>query len=132
MKSNCISTTWICFPAAPFQIGFSYPFPAFTQSLFTFTGLCYSQGMPMLWPPATLATLTDTPATRERLAAFWALDSTIRTYHPKVKDSEEATSASYTMSSAAKSSSKYDTRFGMADIEGIISPRSIKRELATG
>ncbi|KAJ0533812.1 hypothetical protein HanIR_Chr09g0412701 [Helianthus annuus] len=49
MKSDCISNTWVCFPAASFQIGFSYPFPAFTQGLFTFTGLCYSQGMPMLW-----------------------------------------------------------------------------------
>ncbi|KAF5790158.1 hypothetical protein HanXRQr2_Chr09g0379801 [Helianthus annuus] len=49
MKSDDISTTWVCFPAAPFQIDFSYPFPTFTQSLFTFTGLCYSQGTPMLW-----------------------------------------------------------------------------------
>ncbi|KAM0031794.1 hypothetical protein Hdeb2414_s0016g00499841 [Helianthus debilis subsp. tardiflorus] len=49
MKSDCISTTWVCFPTAPFQIGFSYPFSTFTQNLITFTGLCYSQGMPMLW-----------------------------------------------------------------------------------
>ncbi|MFS8003996.1 hypothetical protein Hanom_Chr13g01220441 [Helianthus anomalus] len=87
---------------------------------------------------ASLATLTDTPATPERLAAFWALDSTVRTYYPKVKDSEEASSASYTMSS------KYPhmyvllnhhpslLRFGMGDIKGIISPRSIMKELVAG
>ncbi|KAJ0780906.1 hypothetical protein HanPI659440_Chr06g0243111 [Helianthus annuus] len=49
LKSDCVSTTRVCFPVAPFQIGFSYPFPAFTQSFFTYTGLCYSQGKPMLW-----------------------------------------------------------------------------------
>ncbi|KAF5756181.1 hypothetical protein HanRHA438_Chr17g0821661 [Helianthus annuus] len=49
MKSDCKSDAWVTFPAAPFQIGFSYPFPAFTQSFFTLTGLCYIQAMPMLW-----------------------------------------------------------------------------------
>ncbi|MFS7930173.1 hypothetical protein Hanom_Chr04g00341011 [Helianthus anomalus] len=37
------------FPAAPFQIGFTYPFPAFTQNFFTLTGMCYIQAMPMVW-----------------------------------------------------------------------------------
>jgi len=49
MKSDCLSDTWVCFPAAPFQIGFTYPFPIFTQTFFSHTGLCYSQPMPMLW-----------------------------------------------------------------------------------
>ncbi|KAJ0576460.1 hypothetical protein HanIR_Chr05g0224691 [Helianthus annuus] len=49
MKSDCQSDTWVTFPGAPFQIGFNYPFPAFTQSFFTLTGLCYIQAMPMLW-----------------------------------------------------------------------------------
>ncbi|MFS7913028.1 hypothetical protein Hanom_Chr02g00136801 [Helianthus anomalus] len=48
-KSDCISDTRITFPATPFQIGFTYPFPVFTQSLFTLTGLCYIQAMPMVW-----------------------------------------------------------------------------------
>ncbi|MFS7947912.1 hypothetical protein Hanom_Chr06g00553721 [Helianthus anomalus] len=179
MKSDCKSDTWVSFPAAPFQIGFPYPFPAFTQSFFTLTGLCYIQAMPMLWrvlytldqiinnegidlgltelnhlynlvshgfrflfkaklqhphpllkvtkndtnwgnqlffvrrdsipngnhlpkkwnlKAVSLTTLMDRPATTESLAAFWALDSTVRTYHPKIKDSEEASSTSYNMS----------------------------------
>ncbi|KAJ0846880.1 hypothetical protein HanRHA438_Chr15g0729871 [Helianthus annuus] len=49
MKSDCLSEVWITFPAAPFQIGFIYPFPAFTQSFLTLTGLCYTQAMPMVW-----------------------------------------------------------------------------------
>ncbi|KAJ0485524.1 hypothetical protein HanHA89_Chr14g0569291 [Helianthus annuus] len=49
LRSNCESNVWLCFPIAPFQIGYTYPFLAFTQSFFTLIGLCYSQGMPMLW-----------------------------------------------------------------------------------
>ncbi|KAF5817596.1 hypothetical protein HanXRQr2_Chr02g0054871 [Helianthus annuus] len=49
MKSDCLSQTWIAFPAAPFQIGFTYPFPTLTQGFFTLTGLCYIQAMPMVW-----------------------------------------------------------------------------------
>ncbi|MFS8020067.1 hypothetical protein Hanom_Chr15g01411201 [Helianthus anomalus] len=41
MKSDCISDTWVAFPTTPFLIGFSYPFPAFTQSFFALTGMCY-------------------------------------------------------------------------------------------
>ncbi|KAL9992275.1 hypothetical protein Hdeb2414_s0011g00362791 [Helianthus debilis subsp. tardiflorus] len=48
-KSDCVSDTWITFPAAPFQIGFTYPFPILTQGFFTLTGLCYIQAMPMVW-----------------------------------------------------------------------------------
>ncbi|MFS7953582.1 hypothetical protein Hanom_Chr07g00620451 [Helianthus anomalus] len=49
MKSDCISDVWITFPAFPFHIGFTYPFPFFTQSFITLTGLCYVQAMPMVW-----------------------------------------------------------------------------------
>ncbi|MFS7907903.1 hypothetical protein Hanom_Chr01g00076981 [Helianthus anomalus] len=49
LKSDCISDTWITFPAIPFLIGFTYPFPALTQEFFTLTGLCYIQAMPMVW-----------------------------------------------------------------------------------
>ncbi|MFS7912031.1 hypothetical protein Hanom_Chr02g00125051 [Helianthus anomalus] len=49
MKSDYQSDIWVTFPPAPFQIGFIYPFPEFTQSLFTLTGLCYIQAMPMVW-----------------------------------------------------------------------------------
>ncbi|MFS7955545.1 hypothetical protein Hanom_Chr07g00643921 [Helianthus anomalus] len=49
MKSDYLSEVWITFPAAPFQIGFIYPFPAFTQSFFTLTSICYIQAMPMVW-----------------------------------------------------------------------------------
>ncbi|MFS7934472.1 hypothetical protein Hanom_Chr05g00391921 [Helianthus anomalus] len=49
LKSDCISDTWVAFPTTPFLIGFSYPFPAFTQSFFALTGMCYIQAMPMMW-----------------------------------------------------------------------------------
>ncbi|MFS7937656.1 hypothetical protein Hanom_Chr05g00430211 [Helianthus anomalus] len=49
MKSDCVSDVWITFPASPFQIGFTYPFPFLTQSFFTLTGLCCVQAMPMVW-----------------------------------------------------------------------------------
>ncbi|MFS7888592.1 hypothetical protein Hanom_Chr00s000001g01597031 [Helianthus anomalus] len=29
-KSDCVSDVWITFPATPFQIGFTYPFPILT------------------------------------------------------------------------------------------------------
>ncbi|KAJ0585196.1 hypothetical protein HanHA89_Chr05g0197511 [Helianthus annuus] len=49
MKSDCISDTWVAFPATPFLIAFSYPFLVFTQSFFTLTGMCFIQAMPMMW-----------------------------------------------------------------------------------
>ncbi|KAJ0521851.1 hypothetical protein HanIR_Chr10g0475761 [Helianthus annuus] len=48
-KSDCISDTWITFPATPFLIGFTYSFLVFTQGFFTLTGLCYIQAMTMVW-----------------------------------------------------------------------------------
>ncbi|KAJ0669035.1 hypothetical protein HanPI659440_Chr17g0696491 [Helianthus annuus] len=48
-KSDSVSPIWVCFPAMPFQIGYTYPFPDLTQRFFTLTGLSYSQAMPMLW-----------------------------------------------------------------------------------
>ncbi|KAJ0622202.1 hypothetical protein HanRHA438_Chr01g0015921 [Helianthus annuus] len=47
--SDFISDTWVAFPATPFSIGYSYPFPAFTQSFFSLTGISYIQAMPMIW-----------------------------------------------------------------------------------
>ncbi|KAF5785996.1 hypothetical protein HanRHA438_Chr10g0447531 [Helianthus annuus] len=49
LKSDSVSPVWVCFPAAPFQIGYSHPFPEITQRFFTLTSLCYNQAMPMLW-----------------------------------------------------------------------------------
>ncbi|MFS7993170.1 hypothetical protein Hanom_Chr12g01090911 [Helianthus anomalus] len=190
MKSDYQSEVWVTFPAAPFQIGFIYPFPVFPQSFFTLIGLCYIQAMPMLWrvlytlehiienkgidiglsklshmynlvnheshrflfkhkPQKThpllkvtkndthwrnqfffvrrdsipngislpkkwntqaisLSHKQDSPVTAERVSAFWNLDPAIRTFPPRIKDSQEISSTSYTMS---------------------ISPRSIKKEL---
>ncbi|KAJ0943801.1 hypothetical protein HanPSC8_Chr03g0108941 [Helianthus annuus] len=31
------------------MIGYSYPFPQFTRSFFSLTGICYIQAMPMIW-----------------------------------------------------------------------------------
>ncbi|KAM0040811.1 hypothetical protein Hdeb2414_s0012g00398521 [Helianthus debilis subsp. tardiflorus] len=47
--SDHVSETWIAFPVTPFTIGYSYPFPAFTQSFFSLTGISYIQAMPMIW-----------------------------------------------------------------------------------
>ncbi|KAJ0617044.1 hypothetical protein HanIR_Chr02g0097151 [Helianthus annuus] len=47
--SDFVSDTWVIFPATPFIIGYSYPFPAFTQSFFSLTGISYIQAMPMIW-----------------------------------------------------------------------------------
>ncbi|KAJ0548768.1 hypothetical protein HanIR_Chr08g0387511 [Helianthus annuus] len=47
--SDFISDIWVAFPATPFSIGYSYPFPAFTQSFFSLTGISYIQAMPMIW-----------------------------------------------------------------------------------
>ncbi|KAJ0614081.1 hypothetical protein HanIR_Chr02g0058501 [Helianthus annuus] len=49
IKSDCVSDAWITFPETPFLIGFTYTFPALTQSFFTLTGMCYIQAMPMMW-----------------------------------------------------------------------------------
>ncbi|MFS7927234.1 hypothetical protein Hanom_Chr04g00306591 [Helianthus anomalus] len=48
-KRDCVSDAWITLPTTPFLIGFTYPFPALTQSFFTLTGMCYIQAMPMMW-----------------------------------------------------------------------------------
>ncbi|KAM0051596.1 hypothetical protein Hdeb2414_s0007g00238351 [Helianthus debilis subsp. tardiflorus] len=48
-KSDSVSDVWIAFPATPFLIGFTYPFPVLTEGFFTLTGLCYIQAMPMVW-----------------------------------------------------------------------------------
>ena len=47
--SDFVSDTWVAFPVTPFTIGYSYPFPAFTQSFFSLTGMSYIQAMPMIW-----------------------------------------------------------------------------------
>ena len=47
--SDSVSDTWVAFPATPFTIGYSYPFPLFTQSFFSLTGISYIQAMPMIW-----------------------------------------------------------------------------------
>ncbi|KAJ0467768.1 hypothetical protein HanIR_Chr14g0688951 [Helianthus annuus] len=47
--SDYISGTWVGFPVTPFMIGYTYPFPEFTQSFFSLTGISYIQVMPMIW-----------------------------------------------------------------------------------
>ncbi|KAJ0747495.1 hypothetical protein HanOQP8_Chr05g0190131 [Helianthus annuus] len=139
IKSDCEFESWATFPAAPFQIGYNYPFPAFMQSFLTLTSLCYIQAMPMLWrvlftlehiiedEAISLSNIQDSPITAERLSAFWNLNPATRTFQPRIKDSEEVSSTSYTMSSAAKSS-KSASKFGASDIQDIVSPISIKKE----
>ncbi|KAM0035994.1 hypothetical protein Hdeb2414_s0015g00453071 [Helianthus debilis subsp. tardiflorus] len=47
--SDFVSDVWVAFPATLFTIGYSYPFPTFTQSFFSLTGISYIQAMPMIW-----------------------------------------------------------------------------------
>ncbi|KAJ0618271.1 hypothetical protein HanLR1_Chr02g0049001 [Helianthus annuus] len=77
----------------------------------------------------SLSHIQESPVTKERIEAFWKLDPAIRTFPPRSKDSQEISSTSYTMSSAAKSS-KSASRFSVGDLQDIVSPRSIKKELA--
>ncbi|MFS8030571.1 hypothetical protein Hanom_Chr17g01535581 [Helianthus anomalus] len=70
--------------------------------------------------------------TEERVEAFLALDPSVRTFKLRVKDSEEDASTSYTMSSAQKSANKSASKFGPDDIDSMLSPHSIKKELAKG
>ncbi|KAM0019173.1 hypothetical protein Hdeb2414_s0026g00682481 [Helianthus debilis subsp. tardiflorus] len=49
MSSDVVSPTCVCFPALPFFLGYSYPFPNLTKRIFTLTGISYSQSMPMFW-----------------------------------------------------------------------------------
>ncbi|KAM0008578.1 hypothetical protein Hdeb2414_s0110g00797921 [Helianthus debilis subsp. tardiflorus] len=87
--------------------------------------------LPMNWNTGaiSLSYIQSSPLTEERITAFWKLDPAIRTFPPRTKDSQEILSTSYTMSSAAKSS-KSASRFSNGDLKDIVSPRSIKRELA--
>ncbi|KAM0064620.1 hypothetical protein Hdeb2414_s0003g00105131 [Helianthus debilis subsp. tardiflorus] len=78
------------------------------------------------------SSLAEQPGIEQRLAAFWALDSTIRTFKAKAKDLAKASSTSLTMSSAQKSASKSASKFDLGDIDNMISPRSLKKELAKG
>ncbi|KAF5785846.1 hypothetical protein HanXRQr2_Chr10g0433581 [Helianthus annuus] len=47
--SDHTSDSWVAFPVTPFAIGYTYPFPFFTQSFFSLTGISYIQAMPMIW-----------------------------------------------------------------------------------
>ena len=49
LRSDCSSSVWVCFPATPFLLGFTYPFPKLTSDFFKITGLSFIQAMPMVW-----------------------------------------------------------------------------------
>ncbi|KAM0025490.1 putative RNA-directed DNA polymerase [Helianthus debilis subsp. tardiflorus] len=77
----------------------------------------------------TLLHIQESPATQERIEAFWKLDPAIRTYPPKSKDPVEVSSTSYTMSSTRKSS-KLASRFSVSDLDAFAASKSIKKQLA--
>ncbi|MFS7911503.1 hypothetical protein Hanom_Chr02g00118911 [Helianthus anomalus] len=74
----------------------------------------------------TLSHIQESPATQERIEAFWKLDPSIRTYPQKSKDPVEVSSTSYTMSSDGKSS-KAASRFSVSDLQEYADSRSQKR-----
>ncbi|MFS7976629.1 hypothetical protein Hanom_Chr10g00894621 [Helianthus anomalus] len=212
--SDAISMVWFFFPALPFNLGYSYPFPDLTQRFFSLTGINYSQAMPMLWrvlvtieenrktedlkfglseisylyslvthgsnrllfkakryqplpflkttqndstwknqffflrkdsipnmdylpkkwilKVTNFACLANLPGTEERVEAFLALDPSVRTFKLIIKDSEEDTSTSFHMSSTQKSTNMSVTKFDLDDINSMLSPCSIKKELSKG
>ncbi|KAJ0521720.1 hypothetical protein HanIR_Chr10g0474301 [Helianthus annuus] len=72
--------------------------------------------------------LIPSPATKERITAFWNLDPATRSFQAITKDSQEVSSGSVTMSSAGKSS-KSATRFSVTDLS-TVAPRSGSRKTA--
>ncbi|KAJ0804596.1 hypothetical protein HanPI659440_Chr02g0039831 [Helianthus annuus] len=78
------------------------------------------------------ARLAELPGTEESVFAFLPLDRLVRTFNFIIMDSQEEeevyTSSSYNMSSAQKSANKSATKFGLDDIDNILSPRSAKKE----
>ncbi|KAM0071211.1 hypothetical protein Hdeb2414_s0001g00022351 [Helianthus debilis subsp. tardiflorus] len=48
VRSDAISPVWVCFPALPFLLDYSYPFPDLTQWFFTLIRISYSLAMSML------------------------------------------------------------------------------------
>ncbi|KAJ0561078.1 hypothetical protein HanHA300_Chr06g0218761 [Helianthus annuus] len=165
-KGDCVSSTWVCFPAALFQTGYSFPFPEFTQCFFTLTGLSYSQAMPMLWrvlytferliryeglsfglselanlynlvshvsprilfkakPQNPLPLLKTTKIdTNWRNQFFFIMRDTIPLGNTLPKK--------WVLKGAQKSSSKSVSKFDLGNIDSLISPRSLKKELARG
>ncbi|KAJ0450896.1 hypothetical protein HanRHA438_Chr15g0701491 [Helianthus annuus] len=145
--SDSVSNTWVAFPATPFTIGYSYPFPSFTQSFFSLTGISYIQAMPMIWmvlytferiieqegliwgwrswPTISIAHLKLSPAAKERVLAFKKLDPEVRSFQVTIQDSQEISSASATMSSAGKSarSVKSASKFGISDLANVTSSK---------
>ncbi|XP_035839554.1 uncharacterized protein LOC118487124 [Helianthus annuus] len=72
--------------------------------------------------------IITSPATEERITAFWNLDLAARSFQANTKDSQEVSSGSVTMSSAGKSS-KSASRFRVSDLSNV-GPRSAKKKAA--
>ncbi|KAJ0714945.1 hypothetical protein HanPI659440_Chr13g0495191 [Helianthus annuus] len=49
MKSDVVSSTWVCFSCFTFPSWLYLSLSDLTQRFFTLTGISYSQAMPMLW-----------------------------------------------------------------------------------
>ncbi|MFS7978247.1 hypothetical protein Hanom_Chr10g00913311 [Helianthus anomalus] len=49
IRSNMVSSEWLCFKAFPFTLGLRSPFPDFITEFFRVTKISFSQTMPMLW-----------------------------------------------------------------------------------
>ncbi|MFS7888588.1 hypothetical protein Hanom_Chr00s000001g01596991 [Helianthus anomalus] len=161
-KRDCVSDVWITFPADPFQIGFTYPFPILTQGFFTLTGLCYIQDIPMVW--RVLYTLEHI-LEQERIdigmselsqlynlvshgSHRYLFKSKPQQPHPILKTTKNDTNwrnqfffvrrdsipneshlpKKLNTDGDAKSS-KSASRFSVADLQDIASPRSLKKEL---
>ncbi|MFS7992506.1 hypothetical protein Hanom_Chr12g01083011 [Helianthus anomalus] len=145
--SDYVSETWVAFPVTPFTIGYTYPFPTFTQSFFSLTGISYIQAMPMIW--RVLYTLERSrrgltyeclswarsltvsylkPAAKERLAAFRRLDPETRTFKTITQDSQEVSSGSSPCQVIAGKASKSASKFSLTNLDNV---RSTKKKFPT-
>ncbi|MFS7939023.1 hypothetical protein Hanom_Chr05g00446781 [Helianthus anomalus] len=78
MKSDVVSPTCVCFPALPFFLGYSYPFPGLNKRIFTLTGISYSHTMPMLWTVLhTIEQIINTEGLHFNLSELYHLYSLI-------------------------------------------------------
>ncbi|KAM0070320.1 hypothetical protein Hdeb2414_s0001g00011821 [Helianthus debilis subsp. tardiflorus] len=72
--------------------------------------------------------IIPSPATKERITAFWNLEPTARSFLASTKDSYGISSCSVRMSSAGRSS-KSVSRFNASDLSNV-GPRSARKKVA--
>ncbi|KAJ0886535.1 hypothetical protein HanRHA438_Chr09g0380531 [Helianthus annuus] len=86
--------------------------------------------LPIKWATHAISVshIIPSPATEERITAFWNLDPAVRSFQANTKNSQEVSLGSVTMSSDGKSS-KSASRFSVSDLSNV-GPGSAKKKAA--